>query len=137
DPTLLDLRARPLRGAGAPAHEIFHDLDARPRLRIPRRPADPDLPPGRAAPKPRAEARRVGGPPASAGAAPLRGQRVRPARSRDARGEVRPMTGESEAEHDAARLPPQALDAARSGAGSLHPSRDAIAAAIQTPAQQP
>jgi len=41
------------------------------------------------------------------------------------------MTGESEAEYDAARLPPQALDAERSVLGSMLLSRDAIASAIQ------
>jgi replicative DNA helicase len=56
---------------------------------------------------------------------------VRPARSRDARGDVRPMTAEAAGEYDASRLPPQALDAERSVLGSMLLSRDAIASAIQ------
>ncbi len=55
---------------------------------------------------------------------------MRPARNRDERSDLRPMMGES-GETDAARIPPQALDAERSVLGSMLLSRDAIATAIQ------
>ena len=56
---------------------------------------------------------------------------MRPARNRGDQADLRPMMGEMSGEIDAARIPPQALDAERSVLGSMLLSRDAIATAIQ------
>ncbi len=56
---------------------------------------------------------------------------MRSARSRSEPSDLRPMMGEGVGESDAARIPPQALDAERSVLGSMLLSRDAIAMAIQ------
>ena len=53
---------------------------------------------------------------------------MKPARSREERAPIRPM---SDADGDPGRVPPQALDAERSVLGSMLLSRDAIATALQ------